>query len=396
MNKKIMKSILDFNFEQRTVILRCDFNVTISGGKIIDNSKIKASLKTIEYILDHGAKLLIMSHLGRIKTKEDLAKNDMRIIYNELNKLLPNKVTFVDETNPKKLKKYIKNLEYGKAILMQNTRFEDLEGNKESDCNEKLSKGWASLGEFFINDAFATIHRKHASNYGISSYLPSGVGFLVLNEIQNLNILDNPERPFVVIMGGAKISSKIGIIEALIKHADYILIGGAMSYTFLKAKGYNMGKSLVEYDKIDYCKSLLERYADRIILPTDLYGVFNNDENADIILYDINKIPNSFQGMDIGDETVNKFISILKNTKTVFWNGPLGAYENKKFINGTEKVLKYLVDNVNTVILGGGDIVGCASILGYKDKVTYTSTGGGATLEYLENHNQPGLKNMDF
>ena len=182
--KKSMKTIMDFHFEKRTVILRCDLNVTIKDGKIIDNSKIKASLKTLEYMLDRNVKVLIMSHLGRIKTEDDLRLNDMRIVYDELNKLLPNKVSFVPETDPNKLKKYMKNLDYGKAILMQNTRYEDLYGNKESSCDEKLSKNWAKLGEFFINDAFATIHRKHASNYGISLFLPSGVGFLVLKELE--------------------------------------------------------------------------------------------------------------------------------------------------------------------------------------------------------------------
>ena len=393
--EKKMKTIKDFKFEKRTVILRCDLNVTIKNGKIIDNSKIKASLKTLEYMLERNAKVLIMSHLGRIKTKEDLASNDMKIVYDELNRLLPNKVIFVPETDPNKLKKHMKNLDYGKAILMQNTRYEDLYGKKESECDKKLSKGWAGLGEFFINDAFATIHRKHASNYGISLYLPSGVGFLVLEELKNLDKLDNPERPYVVIMGGIKIADKIGIVETLVKKADYILIGGAMSYTFLKAKGYNMGDSLVELDRVDYCKSLLERYEDKIILPTDLYGFFGPDDN-DVVFRNIDGITNSFCGMDIGDETVDRFIDVLKDTKTVFWNGPLGAYESKKYRQGTEKILKYLVENVDTVVLGGGDIVGCASILGYKDKVTFASTGGGATLKYLENHDQPGLRNMDF
>lgn len=394
--KKDMKTILDFNFEKRTVILRCDLNVTISDGIILDNSKIKASLKTIEYILDRGGKLLIMSHLGRVKTKEDLSLYDMRIVYNELNKLLPGKVSFVDETNPKKLKKPLSKLEYGKAILMQNTRYEDLNGNKESGCDLKLSKGWSKLGEFFINDAFATSHRKHASNFGISFYLPSGVGFLVLKEIENLNILDDPKRPFVVIMGGAKLSDKVGVIESLIKKVDYILIGGAMSYTFLKAKGYNVGRSPVEYEKLDYCKALIDRYEEKIILPTDLYGVFSDEKDADVIFNDINNIADSFAGMDIGDETIKKYISILKNTNTVFWNGPLGVYENKNFRKGTEKILKYITDNVDIIILGGGDIVGCANILGYSDKITFSSTGGGATLKYLENHNLPGLQNMNF
>lgn len=396
MKTKTMKTIMDFKFEKRTVILRCDLNVSIKDGQIIDNSKIKASLKTIEYILDKGAKILIMSHLGRIKSRDDLEKCDMRIVFEELKKYLHDKICFVDETKPNRLKNHIKNLDYGKAILMQNTRYEDLDGNKESGCDKKLSKEWSKLGEFFINDAFATIHRKHASNYGISSFLPSGVGFLVLEELQNLNVLDNPERPYAVIMGGIKVSDKIGVIQSLIKNVNYILIGGAMSYTFLRAKGYNMGDSLIEPDQIEYCKGLLERYGEKIILPVDLYGAFSTNENSEIIFKDVENIPSSFQGMDIGDETIKQFSSVLKGVKTVFWNGPLGVYENKNFRKGTEKILECVTKNSDTVILGGGDIIGCANLLGYADKVTYMSTGGGATLRYLENHDQPGLKNMDF
>lgn len=390
-----MKKVTDFNLSGKTVILRCDLNVSIKDGKIIDDNKIKASLKTINYILEHNAKLVIMSHLGRVKTENDKKKYDMRIVYERLEEYLHNKISFIDATKPAKLIKPVKNLEKGKALLIQNTRYEDLKGNKESSCNKKLSKHWARLGNIFINDAFATIHRKHASNYGIASYLESGIGFLVMDELEHLNILDNPKRPFVVIMGGSKIKDKIGVIKSLIKQADYILVGGAMAFTFLKAKGYDIGRSMYEEDEIDYCKYLLSHYEDRIILPTDLYGAFEKSDNADVILQDIKMIPRNFIGLDIGNETIRLFKSILKNTNTIFWNGPLGAYEYPKFRYGTDQILKYVKDNINTTILGGGDIVGCANLLGYSEDFTFISTGGGATLKYLEDHNQPGLQNME-
>ena len=390
-----MKKVTDFNLSGKTIILRCDLNVSIKDGKIIDDNKIMASLKTINYILDHNAKLVIMSHLGRVKTESDKQKYDMRIVYERLEEILHNKISFIDETKPAKLLRPVKNLEKGHALLIQNTRYEDLKGNKESSCNKKLSKHWARLGNIFINDAFATIHRKHASNYGIASYLESGIGFLVMDELEHLNILDNPKRPFVVIMGGSKIKDKIGVIKSLIKQADYILVGGAMAFTFLKAKGYDIGRSMYEEDEVDYCKYLLSHYEDRIILPSDLYGAFEKSDEADVVLQDINMIPKNFIGLDIGNETIRHFKSILKNTNTIFWNGPLGAYEYEKFRYGTDQILKYIKDNVETTILGGGDIVGCAHLLGYDKDFTFVSTGGGATLKYLEDHNQPGLQNME-
>ena len=390
-----MKTILDLNLKNKTVILRCDLNVSIKDGQIIDDTKIKSSLKTINYILENGGKVVILSHLGKIKTEEDKKKNDMKIVYRRLNELIPNKIEFINETSGKTLKKAVKKLEYGKGILVQNTRYEDLNKNKESSCDKHLSKFWAKLGDIYINDAFGTIHRAHASNYGVSNYLESAIGFLVMHELENLNILDNPKRPFVVIMGGSKISDKIGVISSLIKQADYILVGGAMAFTFLEAKGYRVGDSLFEEKYIDYCKDLLKHYTDRIILPTDLYGTYNLNEKPDVILQDVDMIPNDFIGLDIGDETIKLFKSILKNTKTVFWNGPLGAYEYEKFRYGTNEILKYLKDNTETVILGGGDIVGCSNLLGYTKDMTFASTGGGATLKYLENHNQPGLRNMN-
>lgn len=385
-----MRTIKDINITNKTVILRCDLNVTIKDGKIIDDTRIKSSLKTIEYILNQGAKLVIMSHLGKIKTENDKEKNDMEIVYKKLNELLPDKVSFINSTNYKDIKKYLKKIEYGKALLIQNTRYEDLQGNKESNCDKKLSKNWSKLGDIFVNDAFGTIHRKHASNYGISCYLPSVTGFLVEKELNNLNRLDNPQRPFVIIMGGAKITDKVQVINSLIQKADYILIGGAMANNFIKAKDLEIGKSLIEEDSYDICKNLLDKYSDKIVLPKDFYG----EENGKKGLQKVESITSDFITMDIGKETVKEYEQILKNAKTVFWNGPLGKYEEKDYITGTKEILEYIKNNVDTVILGGGDIVAASNILNYTKDITFASTGGGATLKYLENHSQPGLENI--
>ena len=385
-----MNKIENLNLNNKIVILRCDLNVTISEGKIIDNTRIVSSLKTIKYILDKNAKLVIMSHLGKVKTEEDKQENDMEIVYRELNELLPNKISFIDSTNYEKIKDKLKDIDYGKALLIQNTRYEDLNNKKESNCDEELAKNWASMGEIFINDAFGTIHRKHASNYGISCYLPSAIGFLVEEEINNLNKLDNPEKPFIVIMGGAKVSDKVEIIDALMKKADYILIGGAMANTFIKAKGYDIGNSLYEEEAIDTCKELFKKYEDRIVLPKDFFGKINEIKQ----IQSINNITKDFQILDIGERTINDYKTILRNAKTVFWNGPLGKYEDQRFIYGTKEILEFLKDNVETVILGGGDIVSASNILGLTKDITFASTGGGATLEYITNHVQPGLKNI--
>ena len=386
-----MNTIENISLKNKTVILRSDLNVTIKDGKIIDDTRIKASLKTINYILNQDAKLLIMSHLGKVKTEKDKEKNDMKIVYDRLNELLPDKISFINSTDHKTIKEELSKIDSGEALLMQNTRYEDLNEKKESNCDEELSKNWASLGEIFINDAFGTIHRKHASNYGISCYLPSAVGFLIQEELEHLNILDNPEKPFIVIMGGAKVSDKVEVIDSLIQKADYILIGGAMANTFVKAKGYNIGNSLYEDESISTCKMLFEKYEYKIVIPKDFFGKKNNKRE----LQTLENITNDFQILDIGTETINHYKKLLEQTKTVFWNGPLGLYEEEDFRYGTKEILKYIKDNVDTVILGGGDIVAASNILGYTKDVTFASTGGGATLEYLTNHKQPGLINME-
>ena len=279
----------------------------------------------------------------------------------------------------------------GDILLIENTRFEDLEGKKESSNDDELATYWANLGDIFINDAFGTIHRSHASNVGIGSRLPNAIGFLVEKELKALSRLDNPERPYVVILGGSKVSDKIGVIKNLIEKADKIIIGGGMAFTFLKAAGYSIGSSILDEENIDFCKQMLTNYPGKIVLPIDVQAATSlEDTNSRIVK--INDLLDTEKGLDIGPETVKEFCDILKTAKTVVWNGPLGVYENPKYSVGTEQVLKFLTDNHIDTILGGGDIVAAASQLGYKDKVSHASTGGGATLEYLEGKSLPGLE----
>lgn len=388
------KNILDFDFKNKSVILRCDLNVTIKDGKIIDDNKIIKSLKSINYIIDKGGKVIILSHLGKIKKESDKINNSLEIVYKRLKELVSFDLSFCPSLDFEEVKKCVNNISYGNGIILENTRFYDIPDKLESNCSDELSSFYASLGDIFINDAFGTIHRGHSSNCGIAKYIDSGIGFLVMDEVSNLSKLDNPSRPFVVIMGGAKLSDKLSIISSLIEKVDYLLVGGAMSYTFLKAKGYNVGKSLYEEDYVLYCSSLLDKYGDKIILPVDLYGSceYSNDTKKEYALVD--KIDNNFMALDMGDKTISLFISYLKEAKTVFWNGPVGVYEFKNYIKGTEKLLTFL-GSLNCIsILGGGDIVSCANVVGCASKFTYVSTGGGATLEYIANKNLPGLVNV--
>lgn len=384
------KTIKDFSLDFKTVILRCDLNVTIKDNKIVDDTRIKESLETIKYILDNNAKVVILSHLGKVKTLEDKEKNNLKIVCDRLNYYLDNKITFVEYDYD--VKKIIDDTPYKKGVLLQNTRYFDLDNKKESNCDQELSKYFASLGDIFINDAFGLIHRCHASNVGISKLLPSGIGFLMEKELKSLDMLDNPKRPFYVIMGGAKVSDKIEVINGLIDKVDKLFIGGAMCFTFLKSKNINIGASLVEDNLLEYCSNLLEKYKDKIILPIDVNGAFSFNSETPLENYSIMNIPTTFIGMDIGKKSVELFKDELSSCKTLFWNGPLGVYEFTKYQQGTKDILEFVCNNVETVILGGGDIVSCCNILGYNKKVSFISTGGGASLAYLANKNQPGLK----
>ena len=387
-----MKTIKDLNLDGKKVIIRCDFNVPIKEGKIVDDTRIVGALETIKYCLDRDCKVILLSHLGRVKEEADLKKNDLSVVASRLAELLKQDVLFSEDTRGEELEDTINSMEEGDVLLIQNTRYEDLDGKKESGNDEELGKYWASLGDVFINDAFGTAHRAHASNIGIATHLPSAAGFLIEKEINALKELDDPAHPFVVILGGAKVADKIGVIENLVKKADKILIGGGMAFTFLKAEGYEIGKSLLDEENIDFCKKVLSKYKDKIVLPVDfaVTNEYTNDEKYRTKF--IENIASDEMGLDIGEKTIDLFEKILKTAKIVIWNGPLGVYEFSKYKVGTDKVLKYVVDNNIKTILGGGDIVAAATTANLKDKVYHASTGGGATLEYLEGKKLPGIE----
>lgn len=387
------KTIKDLNIDNKRVIIRCDFNVPLKEGKITDDTRIVKSLPTIKYCLEHNAKVILMSHLGRVKTEEDKVKNNLNVVATRLSELLDKNVTFVNSTRGEELEKTISNMKAKDIVLMQNTRYEDLEGKKESSCDVELAKYWASLGDIFINDAFGTLHRAHASNVGISTYLPSCVGLLVEKELNALSYLFNPDRPFMIILGGAKVSDKIGLIENLLPKCDKILIGGGMAFTFLKAEGYNIGNSLLDEEALDFCKKILKENENKIILPVDV--VCNNTyQDSEGIIKDITDLQENDMGLDIGPNTVNIFKNNLSTSKTVMWNGPLGVYEFTNYVKGTNEVLTYLEQIDAKTVLGGGDIVAAATSCNVTDKLYHISTGGGATLEYLEGKELPGLKNI--
>ena len=388
------KTIRDFDLNNKRVIIRVDFNVPVKDNKILDDNRIVMSLKTIKYAIDNNAKVILMSHLGRIKTIEDKESKSLKIVSKRLSELLKQDVIFINNTRGKKLETAINNLKCGEVLLMENTRFEDLEEKKESSNDIKLGKYWSSLGDIFINDAFGTSHRSHASNVGIASNLESGIGFLIEEELSNLSLVtNNPEKPFAVILGGAKVSDKIGVIKNLVDKCDYIIIGGGMAYTFLKAQGYNIGNSLLDSESLDFCKDMLEKYKNKIILPID--SIVSKEFDKDVALKDNNNFDNDDIGLDIGEKSIELFKSILCSCKTIVWNGPLGYSEIEKYSKGTKEILKYLSDQDKIVIIGGGDTASSAINFGYKESFTHISTGGGASLELLEGKQLPGIAIID-
>lgn len=388
------KTIKDYDLKGKKVIIRCDYNVPIENGVIKDDSRIKASLKTIRYARKNGAKIILLSHLGRIKTEEDKQKHTLKPVADRLSKLLRKKVTFIDQTRGKKLENAINNMKEKDIILIENTRFEDLNGQKESKNNIQLGKYWASLGDIFINDAFGTIHRIHASNCGLAENLPNGLGLLVENEIKKLTkLIENPKKPYVIILGGSKVSDKIGVIENLINKVDYLLICGGMAFTFLKAAGFNIGDSLLEQDKIAYCKKLLEKHENKIILPIDIITSKEISENAKTNERFLGEIKDDEIGLDIGHKTTEVFKQYLEDSKTIFWNGPAGYFELKPFQNGTKSLLDIISKTKAYSVIGGGDSARAAKEFNYQDKIKHISTGGGASLAFLEGIN---LKALDL
>lgn len=383
-----MKKINEINLKNKKVIIRVDYNVPIKDGKIIDDNRIKESLQTINYCLDNNCKIILLSHLGKVKTIEDKETKSLKVVADRLGELLNKEIIFSSVTRGKELEDKVASLKEKDILLVENTRFEDLNGKLESGCNEELSKYWASFGEVFINDAFGTCHRSHASNVGIAKYIKeSCLGFLVLKELDNLlPIIDNPEKPFIIILGGAKISDKTKVIENLINKADYILVGGAMAYTFLKAQGMEIGNSLIDNDNLEFAKEML--LSNKIILPIDHIVASNSDDNNYTIEETIDK---DKMGLDIGPKTIELFKKYLQNSKTIFWNGPMGYYENEVYQTGTKELCKYISTLNNNSIVGGGDTAACVINLGYKDKFKHVSTGGGASLELLEGKELPGV-----
>lgn len=386
------KTIRDFDLNNKKVIIRVDYNVPIKDGEITDDNRIVQSLDTIKYAIENGAKVILMSHLGRVKTIEDKENNTLEPVAFRLSELLGKEVIFVDETRGELLEEEINKLESGQVLLMENTRFEDIDGKKESGNDPELGKYWASLGDIYINDAFGTAHRAHASNVGIASNLPNGIGFLIEKELENLSIATNePERPFTVILGGSKVSDKIGVIKNLVDKADYILIGGGMMFTFLKAEGFKIGKSLLDEESLDFCREMISKYPNKIILPVDTACGDEVGDDSSIRIAKISDIHDDEIGLDISFGTIDLFETYLNMSKTIIWNGPVGAFEYSKFAGGTKALCDILSRLDAKVIIGGGDTAAAAINFGYKDAFTHISTGGGASLELLEGKVLPGI-----
>ena len=386
------KSIKDFDLDNKKVIIRVDFNVPIKDGNITDDNRIKESLKTIQYAIDNNAKVILMSHLGRVKEEQDLEKNTLEPVALRLSELLDKDIVFVDMTRGKELEDAINEMKPKDVLLIQNTRYEDLDGKKESKNDPELGEYWASLGDIYINDAFGTAHRAHASNVGIASHLPNGIGFLIEKELENLlPAINEPERPLTVILGGSKVSDKIGVIENLVKIADHILIGGGMAFTFLKASGLPIGKSLLDEENIEFCKKILKEHEDKIVLPIDVVCSKSIEKPTDVRECFISDIKDDEIGLDIGNQSVKLFKQHINDSKTIIWNGPVGMFEEKAYENGTKEICKALTESGAKTIVGGGDSASAAINFGYKDKFGHISTGGGASLELLEGKVLPGI-----
>ena len=382
-------TVKDLDVKGKHVIVRVDFNVPHKDGKITDDNRIRAALPTINYLTEHGAKVLLLSHLGKIKTEEDKAKNDMSIVATRLAELQSAPVKFVNATHGPELEEAVKEQKDGSIVLMQNTRYE--KGETKND--PELGKYWASLGDLFVEDAFGSVHRAHASTVGIPTYLPSALGFLVEKEVNVLGkALNDPQRPFVAILGGAKVSDKIGVIENLLKIADKVLIGGGMSYTFSAAVGGKIGDSLLEADKEDLAREFLEKGKGKLFLPVDTVEANAFDNATDVKVVKAGEVDDGYQGLDIGPETVKLFQKELEGAKTVFWNGPMGVFEKPEYAKGTEAICETLANlDGATTIIGGGDSASAAKNLGFADKFSHISTGGGASLEYMEGKELPGI-----
>ena len=386
-------TVRDLDLDGKKVLMRCDFNVPLDENKnITDKTRIVAAMPTIKYVLDHNAKLILCSHLGRPKgeVKPELS---LKPVADELSKELGREVKLAKDIVGPSAHELTENMKEGDVVLLENVRFDP----REEKNDEEFSKELASLAEVYVNDAFGTCHRAHASTAGVVAYLPSGVGFLIEKELKVLgDALNNPRRPFVAILGGAKVSTKIGVIDALLNKVDVLLIGGGMAYTFYKSMGYGVGNSICELDKLDLAKELMQKAKEKgvkLVIPVDnvIGKEFKPDTESKIVAY--NEIPDGWEGFDIGPKTVKMYEEELKNAKTILWNGPVGLFEFDQFANGTNSIAKYMANLDDcTTIIGGGDSAAAVTKIGLADKMTHISTGGGASLEFIEGKKLPGIE----
>ncbi len=389
MNKKTVK---DIDLKGKRVFVRCDFNVPMDENQnITDNTRIVAALPTIKYLLEQNCKIILASHLGRPKG-EFKPEFSLKPVAKELSKLLNKEVIMAKDVIGEETIQKALNLKEGEIMLLENVRFH----KEETDNDPEFAKKLASMAEVFVNDAFGTAHRAHASTTGIADYLPAVSGFLIEKELKFLgNAVNNPERPFVAILGGAKVSDKIGVIDSLLEKVDTLMIGGGMAYTFFKAQGYEVGNSICEVDKLDLAKSAMEKAKQKgvkLLLPVDtkVGKEFKEDTESKIVKW--TEIPADWEGFDIGPETIKMFTDELKTAKTVVWNGPLGLFEFDQFAIGTNAIAKALAELDATTIIGGGDSAAAVKKAGLEDKMTHISTGGGASLEFLEGKKLPGIE----
>jgi len=397
-NKKMAKkTIKDLKVEGKKVLIRVDFNVPMDGLNITDDNRIVQAFPTIQDVVKRNAKVILFSHLGRVKTEEDKAGKSLAPVAAKLAEYLGQEVKFVPFTRGPELEEAISNLNDGEVLMFENTRFEDIDGKKESKNDPELGKYWASLGDVFVNDAFGTAHRSHASNAGIAANIEEvAAGYLLEKEIKFIGgAVDTPARPFVAILGGAKVGDKIGVIKNLLKKADKILIVGGMSYNFLKTQGFEIGTSICENDKLDLAMELLKEADGKIVLPIDIKVTKEFSNDAEIRVADATDIKPDEMGLDIGPKTLEKYKEILKDAKTVVWNGPAGVFEFSNFAAGTIGICEALANIEAVTIIGGGDSAAAAIQFGYADKFTHISTGGGASLEYLEGKVLPGVAIID-
>ncbi|MBO4245461.1 MAG: phosphoglycerate kinase [Bacilli bacterium] len=380
-----MKTIEQMDLDNKRVILRCDFNVPMTLGKINDDTKIQKSLKTIQYLIDHNCRIVIMSHLGKIKFEDDLPKNSLAPVCTRLSELLNRPVKFSPKTRGVELDTMVAGLQPGEVLLMENTRYEDLPFKLESKNDAGLADYWSSFGDIFVMDAFASSHRKHASTNGIAKLLPTCIGYLVMEEVENLDkYIINPKKPFSVLMGGAKVDDKLDLIEAMLKKCDYLVLTGGLANTCLRTLGFNVGESLVSLnqDIIERLKKILYDYKDKIILPLDV--IVGNTYDSSYVDYKlIDQISVDDVIGDVGNKTIEKIKELVAISNTIFVNGTVGKYEDMRFANGTKDLFNVLKESNKIVVIGGGDTSAAINTLGFNGCFNYVSSGGGATLEYL-------------